>query len=365
MEIEAAVVRAPGGPFLRETLTLAPPGPDEVLVRIIATGLCHSDITAMHFHFPPPPPVVLGHEGAGIVEAVGSSVTHVVPGDHVVLSFNSCGTCANCRSGHVAYCENFFLWNLNGKRVDGSDTLDGASGPVGGCFFGQSSFATYALAHRRNTVKVRKDAPLEMLGPLGCGIQTGAGAVLNVLKPSPGSSFALFGCGGVGLAALMAAKIAHCNPIIAVDKVQSRLELATRLGATEVIDASMEDAVARINSGGGVQYVIEATGIPAVITQATQVLRSHGVCGILGVPSPDATITLNIMHTFSGRTLTGIIEGDADPHVFIPYLVDKFMEGELPLDLLSKFYPFEDINRAVADSQSGATVKPILRMSRE
>jgi aryl-alcohol dehydrogenase len=317
----------------------------------------------MHFHFPPPPPVVLGHEGAGIVERVGANVTHVAPGDHVVLSFNSCGECANCKAGHVAYCDNFFVRNLNGCRPDGSDTLHAASGSVGGCFFGQSSFATHALAHKRNTVKVRKDAPLELLGPLGCGIQTGAGAVLNVLKPQQGSSFALFGCGGVGLAALMGAKIAGCDPIVAVDRVASRLELANELGATHAIDASKEDPVERLNGMGGMQYVIEATGIPSVIAQATQVVRSHGICGILGVPKPDATLTVNILQTFSGRTVMGIIEGDADPHVFIPYLVDRFMTGELPLDLLVKFYPFEEINQAVADSEAGVTVKPILRMS--
>jgi aryl-alcohol dehydrogenase len=362
MEIRAAVVRKPGGPFLQESLTLDAPLPDEVLVRVVATGLCHSDITAMHFHFPPPPPVVLGHEGAGIVESVGANVTHVAPGDHVVLSFNSCGECKNCKSGHVAYCDNFFARNLNGRRPDGSETLRGSTGPVGGCFFGQSSFATYALAHKRNTVKVRKDAPLEMLGPLGCGIQTGAGAVLNVLKPEKGSSFALFGCGGVGLAALMGARIAGCDPIVAVDKVPSRLELAKRLGATLVIDASKEDPVKRLTGMGGINYVIEAAGIASVIVQAMQVVRSHGVCGILGVVKPDATLTVNILQAFSGRTVMGIIEGDADPHVFIPYLVDKFMAGELPLDLLVRFYPFEEINKAVADSESGITVKPIIRM---
>jgi aryl-alcohol dehydrogenase len=363
MDIQAAVVRQPGGPFLQEKLKLDAPQPDEVLVRIVATGLCHSDITAMHFHFPPPPPVVLGHEGAGVVEKVGSNVTHVVPGDHVVLSFDSCGECANCKSGHVAYCENFFLRNLNGKRVDGTDTLHGEQGAVGGCFFGQSSFANYALAHKRNTVKVRKDAPLEMLGPLGCGIQTGAGAVLNVLKPEKGSSFALFGCGGVGLAALMGAKIAGCNPIVAIDKVPARLELAKKLGATHTIDASKEDAVKILTDMGGMNYVIEATGVAPVIEQALQATRSHGVCGILGVPKPDATITVNIMHTFSGKSVIGIIEGDADPHVFIPYMVDKFMDGELPLDLMSKFYEFDQINQAVKDSESGLTVKPILRMA--
>jgi aryl-alcohol dehydrogenase len=362
MDIEAAVVRNPGGPFLHERLKLDEPRPDEVLVKVIATGLCHSDITAMHFHFPPPAPVVLGHEGAGIVERVGANVTHVAPGDHVVLSFNNCGECSNCAAGHVAYCENFFPLNLNGRRVDGSETLHGERGAVGGCFFGQSSFANYALAHKRNTVKVRKDAPLELLGPLGCGIQTGAGAVLNVLQPEPGSSFALFGCGGVGLAALMGAKIAGCNPIIAVDKIASRLELARRLGATLTIDASKENPVETIAGLGGAQYVIEATGLPGVIAQAIQATRSRGVCGVLGVPKPDETVTLNIMQAFSGRTIMGIIEGDADPHVFIPYMVDKFMSGELPLDLLAKFYSLDEINEAVADSSSGAVVKPILRM---
>jgi aryl-alcohol dehydrogenase len=210
---------------------------------------------------------------------------------------------------------------------------------------------------------VRKDAPLELLGPLGCGIQTGAGAVLNVLKPEKGSSFALFGCGGVGLAALMGARIAGCDPIVAVDKVSSRLDLARKLGATHVIDASKEDPVARLTGMGGMNYVIEAAGITSVIAQAVQTTRSRGICGILGVVKPDATLTVNVLQAFSGRTIMGITEGDADPHVFIPYLVDKFMAGELPLDLLVRFYAFEEINKAVADSESGVTVKPILRMA--
>jgi len=175
----------------------------------------------------------------------------------------------------------------------------------------------------------------------------------------------LFGCGGVGLAALMGAKIAGCDPIIAIDKVPSRLELARKLGATHIIDASKEDPVARLSAMGGMNYVIEAAGAPSVIAQAIQAVRSRGICGILGVVKPDATLTLNILQAFSGRTVMGIIEGDADPHVFIPYLVDKFMEGELPLDLLVGFYAFEEINKAVADSESGITVKPIVRMSHE
>ncbi|HLY55761.1 MAG TPA: NAD(P)-dependent alcohol dehydrogenase [Stellaceae bacterium] len=362
MKIEAAVVRQPGGPFLRERLALDTPREDEVLVRIVATGLCHSDIIAMHCHFPPPPPVVLGHEGAGVVERVGAAVTHLIPGDHVVLSFNSRGACPACAEDHPAYCQEFFPRNLHGRRVDGSPTLHSADGPVGGAFFGQSSFANFALANERNAVKVRKDAPLELLGPLGCGIQTGFGAVVNVLKPRPGSSFALFGCGGVGLAALMGAKLLGCDPIIAIDKVASRLELATRLGATRVIDAGTEDAAAALAGLGGIDTVVEATGVPAVLAQAIQSTRTRGTCAVLGVPTPESTVTVNIMRSFSGRTVMGITEGDADPHVFIPYMVDRFMAGELPLDLLVKFYTLDEINQAVAESSSGLAIKPILLM---
>jgi len=242
MEITAAVAVHPNTDFEFGKLQLADPRPDEVLVEVEAVGLCHTDIGARDGALPIELPAVLGHEGSGTVVSVGVDVTKVAPGDRVVMSFNSCGECANCKAGHVAYCDNFFPRNLKGCRPDGSDTLHGANGRVGGCFFGQSSFANYALAHKRNTVKVRKDAPLELLGPLGCGIQTGAGAVLNVLKPEKGSSFALFGCGGVGLAALMGARIAGCDPIVAVDKVSSRLDLARKLGATHVIDASKEQS---------------------------------------------------------------------------------------------------------------------------
>lgn len=363
MKIQAAVIRKPGGPFLREALSLDAPRADEVLVRIVATGLCHSDITASHCIFPPPAPVVLGHEGAGVVEKVGANVTHVAPGDHVVLSFNSCGTCRQCASGHPAYCENFFPENLNGTRLDGSHTLQSEQGPVGGCFFGQSSFANYALAHKRNTVKVRKDAPLEMLGPLGCGIQTGLGAVVNVMRPAKGSSFAVFGCGGVGLAALMGAKMSGCNPIVAIDKVPARLKLATELGATRTVEVGREDPKEVLTGLGGMDFIIEASGVPAALAQAMESLRNRGVCGVLGVPHLEATVTANIMQSFSNRTVMGITEGDADPHTFIPFMVDKYLAGELPLDKISKFYSFDDINTAVADSNSGATIKPILRMS--
>jgi aryl-alcohol dehydrogenase len=234
---------------------------------------------------------------------------------------------------------------------------------VKGRLFAQSSFASHALAHRRNVVKVAKDAPLERLGPLGCGIQTGAGAVLNVLKPKAGSSFAVFGAGGVGLAALMGAKIAGCNPIIAVDPVDSRLELARELGATQTINPTREDAVEILTAQGGVDFVIEATGIPAVVESAVKVLKSQGVCGILGVPKPGSTATFDIGHVGGGRVVRGIVEGDADPHQFIPYLVELHQAGKLPIDKLIRYYDLANINQAMADSESGKTVKPVLKVS--
>jgi aryl-alcohol dehydrogenase len=360
MKIRAAVVRRAGGPFELEDLQLAEPRADEVLVRIVATGLCHSDIYIAEGMYPPAPPSVLGHEGAGVIERIGADVEGLEHGDHVVLSFDSCGACPACESLHPVFCEHYFPLNVAGCRTDGSYTLQSARGPVAGCFLGQSSFATYVLARARNTIKVRKDAPLEMLGPLGCAIQTGVGSVLNVLQPTPGSSLAVFGCGAVGLASLMAAKYAQCDPIIAVDKVAARLDLAKALGATHIVDVSKQDPVETIGALGGAQFVIEASGVTPAFEAAIKVLRYGGVMGMLGGHKPDATVTLNLQDSFFGKTIAGVVEGDADPKTFIPFLVDLFMNGELPIDRLVQFYPLEDINRAVADSLEGRTIKPIL-----
>ena len=232
MKIRAAVLPAPHSSFAIEELELDEPRSNEVLVRIVATGICHTDLSVVEQDLPAPTPIVLGHEGAGVVERVGSDVRHVAPGDHVVLTFPSCGTCAKCVAGRAYFCEQILALALAGVRTDGSPTVRASDHPVCGCFFGQSSFATHALAYARNTVKVPREAPLEMLAPLGCGIQTGAGTVLNVLKPGGSDTIAVFGCGAVGLAAVMAAHLSGCRTIIAVDRVDSRLELARDLGAT-------------------------------------------------------------------------------------------------------------------------------------
>ncbi len=249
MEIKAAVARGAGQPFTLETAALDQPVGDEVLVRIVGVGLCHTDLVARDQTVPYPLPAVLGHEGAGIVERTGPLVRKVAPGDHVVLTFASCGQCPACEAGRPAYCGEFAMRNFGGTRATGGATLRGHDGSdLCGCFFGQSSFASHAIASERNVVKIAADVPLDIMGPLGCSIQTGAGAVLNALQPPTGSSIAIFGAGPVGMAALLAARVAGCDRIIVVDLKQARLDLALELGATDVLNAAEGDPVTAIRA---------------------------------------------------------------------------------------------------------------------
>jgi aryl-alcohol dehydrogenase len=235
-EIRAAVLRAPKSPFLIESVKLDAPRADEVLVELVATGICHSDVAIVEQILPLPPPLVLGHEGAGIVREVGSAVTSVSVGDNVVLGFASCGECRECTGGHPAYCDLMGALNFGGRRPDGSAVIhDSKNEPLNASFFGQSSFATHSIARARNVVKVRRDIPLKLLGPLGCGFMTGAGTMFNVLKPERDSHVAIFGAGAVGFAALFAARAMGCRRILVVDRVKSRLDLARELGATEIV----------------------------------------------------------------------------------------------------------------------------------
>ncbi len=363
--VSAAVVRQKGGPFTIEKLRLEEPRADEVLVRIVATGMCHTDMVVRDQVYPVPQPIVLGHEGAGVVEKVGTGVVKVQPGDHVVLSFMSCGRCRMCAQGRPANCENFNAHNFSGARADGSGSLRDERGPVHDHFFGQSSFSTFAVANERNVVKVRKEAPLALLGPLGCGIQTGAGAVMNALKVGHGSSFAAFGAGAVGLSAVMAARAVGASTIIAIDVVPSRLALAKEVGATHVVNAKERDAVAAVKeiTGGGVQFSLETTALPAVVRQAVDALGVRGTCGIVGAAPPGTEIKIDVTEFMQmSKTVYGIIEGDSVPDIFIPQLVDLFLQGRFPFDKLTKFYPFERINEAASDSERGLTVKPIIRI---
>jgi aryl-alcohol dehydrogenase len=366
MQITAAVARAPNAPFSLESLDLAEPREDEILVRVVAAGVCHTDIAMRDGVYPVPLPIVLGHEGAGVVERVGRAITKVAVGDHVAMSYHSCGQCACCREHAPNYCEQAFALNFSGARPDGSSALSQDGRSVHGHFFGQSSFATHALCHERNVVKVRKDMPLELLGPLGCGLMTGAGSVINNMKIAPGRSLAVFGVGAVGMAAVMAARLVGAGRIIAVDLTPSRLDLAKELGASDAIDATRGSVVETILSlsQGGVDFAFDTTGAPVVLRQAVESLARRGTCVTVGASKPGVEVSLDMAQLMTGgRQLRGVIEGDAVPDVFIPQLIEFHRQGRFPFDRLIRFYPFDQINAAVADSLSGRTIKPVLLMS--
>ena len=325
----AAVVRKVGAPWVIEDVQIAAPRDDEILVRMVGTGICHTDMGCRDGHFPVPMPIVLGHEGAGVVESVGAAVTRVKAGDHVVLSFDSCGQCRNCAADRPSYCFDFYPRNLAGtRRADGSGTITGADGDLNAVFFSQSSFATFALARERNAVVIDRDLPLEIMGPLGCGIQTGAGAAVNSLALRAGDSLAIFGGGAVGLSALLGARAIGAGAVIVVEPNAGRRQLALELGATHVIDPrAVEDVlpVLRELSGGGTNFALDTTGIPAVISVGNEILLPGGVLGLLGVPPPEATVPANMMSMLvRGTGVKYIVEGDSDPQEFIPRMAAWF-----------------------------------------
>lgn len=364
MDIRAAVVEASNRPMVIRSLTIEPPRAGEILVRLVATGVCHTDATMWQQGVPVPQPVVLGHEGAGIVEQVGDGVTDIRPGDPVVMSYNSCGSCPTCCSNHSSYCHEFFPRNFFGTRPDGSTALATSDGsPVFANIFGQSSFATHAICHARNTVVVPEDFDLRIAGPLGCGILTGAGAVMNALQVRPEQSVVVLGAGSVGLSAIMAAKAVGATTIVAVDLNPERLALAAELGATLTIDGRTDDPVARVleTVPGGVDHALDCTGLPAVIQQGIAMLGVRGTCGIVGAAAPGTLFQADVSHVMSGgRTIRGIVEGDADPKRFIPQLIALHQAGRFPFDRLIRFYPFDAINDAFHDSESGVAIKPVL-----
>lgn len=364
MKIQAAVATAPKTDLDIRALELDAPRPDEVTVRLVASGICHTDAIVRDQWYPTPLPAVLGHEGSGIVEAVGADVTDLEVGDKVVLAPASCGVCENCISGHPQYCVEFYDLNFGGSRADGSTMFDDNGTAVSSNFFGQSSFASVTNVRSRNAVKVADDAPLDLLGPLGCGIMTGSGAVLNVLKPSPGESVAIFGTGAVGLSGMLAAIASGATTVIMVDVVASRLEFAKELGATHVVNSKVDDpveAIREITGGKGTQYVLDTTGVPSVFSQMTKslALRGHGALVGAAKLGTEAPFDIGTLLT-SGITITMVIEGDAVPREFIPKLISLYERGLFPFDKLTKSYDFTDINQAFADSEAGDTIKPII-----
>lgn len=366
MQFKAAVLREGTSRMAIEEVSLRDLRADEVLVRLAATGVCHSDVAVRDGEFPLPRPIVIGHEGSGTVERVGSGIKNVKPGDHVVLTYMACGECPTCKSSEPAYCTNFPPINLSGMRADGTSALEQNGKPVGGHFFGQSSFATHSVANVRNVVKVRNDAPLELLGPLGCGVQTGAGSVMNALQPKPGTSLVVTGGGGVGLSAAMAAIVEGCSKVIVVEPNAGRREIAKLIGATHVIDPkSTPDLTAHLVeiTGGGVDYAVDASGKTTVVQQLFDALAVRGSLACVAFYGMGASITLDMLkYTQRGLKVRGVTEGDAIPEQFIPKLVDLVVQKRFPLERMVKYYDLASINQAVDDQASGATIKPIVRM---
>jgi aryl-alcohol dehydrogenase len=359
----AALLEAVGAPLRLAEIALDAPAEGEILVRMCGVGICHTDITAQEGIFPIPLPAVLGHEGSGVVEAVGPGVEALRVGDHVALSFDHCGECSQCSGAHPAYCDAFAPLNYFGTRIDGSVTMHRGEDEVYGNWFGQSSFATHAIASVHNAVRVPDDLPLELLGPLGCGLQTGAGSVLNVMGAKAGEGIIVFGLGAVGLGAVMAAKAVGCDPIIGVDLNPERLAIAADLGATHTINPSeVDDFLWTVQelAAPGLHYSFDAVGAGPVIRQALESLRTAGHCVTVGFQGLEHEITIDQGHLLLGRRLSGVIEGDADPQTFIPRLVELYREGKFPFDRLVQTFPFEQINEAIAAANAGSVIKPVL-----
>ena len=365
MKINAAIARAAHQPFSIEEADIEDPRADEVLVKIHGVGLCHTDLIARDQFIPIVLPAILGHEGAGVVTAVGEQVTKVKVGDRVVLSFASCGRCRRCAENLPSYCASFPALNYSGRRPDGSSGLSISGAPISSSFFGQSSFAGHALTQERNLVKVDDSSmPLQILGPLGCGFQTGAGAVMRSLACEPGSSICVFGGGPVGLAAIMGAVIRGCATIILVEPIAARRAMAKSLGATHVIDSASGEVGEAIRAivPAGVDYALDSSGREEVIMTALGALGSHGLLGLVGVPPrPESAISVNLASLITfGHRIHGIIEGDSDLDRFIPELLDHFKAGRFPFDTLVKTYPIDQINEAIAAQLRGDCIKAVL-----
>ncbi|MEJ2407776.1 MAG: NAD(P)-dependent alcohol dehydrogenase [Novosphingobium sp.] len=355
----AAVTDAPGGPMHLEELHMDPPGPGQVRVRVAVCGVCHTDMVMREGALPVPFPVVLGHEGAGTVEAVGPDVISVAPGDTVLMSFASCGACPSCADHEPGYCAEFFERNFLGTVPPGQGGIWRGEQRIGSEIFGQSAFATYALAHEGNVVKIAPDLPLNLLAPLGCSIQTGAGTVLNSIGLRSGQSIAIFGAGAVGLSAVMAARIAGAERIVLLDRHLPRLDIGKELGATETV-AAVEEV------SGAFDCIVDTTGVAALLGSAVDMLAQRGTLALVGAYSPDAILQFGAAAIMSmGRRVIGVVEGGSDPQRFIPELIQHFRAGRLPLDKLVRTYPFAQIEQAIQDSKSGAVIKPVLVMGEQ
>ncbi|NVN50701.1 NAD(P)-dependent alcohol dehydrogenase [Mycolicibacterium hippocampi] len=355
----AALSYAHQGPFVLADVEVDDPAPGEILVRIEASGICHTDLVN-RVAGKSDRPVLLGHEGAGVVETVGPEVTSVRPGDRVVLTFRHCGACPNCEAGRPAYCRKAARLNNFGARADGSARVTVAGRVVLDGFFGQSSLAGYALTHADNTVVVDPDTDPVIAAPLGCGFQTGAGAVLNVLRPRPDSALVVFGAGAVGLAGVLAARAVDVATVIVVEPSAVRRALAESLGVSAALDPA-DDPVGAIRTltGGGADCALDTTGRPSVLADAVAALAVGGAAVAVGLGTgvPDIDIRDLVMR---GKSVHGCLEGDSIPATFIPYLLELHAGGRFPIERLVTAFPYRDVNATLQQQHSGEVIKPVL-----
>lgn len=365
MWIKAAVIEKKGQDFQIVDMELDPPKLGEVLVKVAACGICHTDDVARQQLASVPLPAVFGHEGCGVIEQIGEGVTDFKVGDRVGISYGYCGKCEACRIGKPYGCRENGRLNFGGVQYDNTKRLHYKGREVSS-FFGQASFASHSVVHQNNLIHAPDDIPIELIGPLGCGIQTGAGAIFNYLHPEPDSSIIVTGCGPVGLSCIMASKIAGCSMIIACDIVESRLNLAKELGVTHTINSlhvkDIPEEVRAITDGLGTHYAVDCTGIGACVRQSLGCVRPVGICVVLGA-TQELTINVETELMGTAKTLAGLVEGFSIPQVFIPKLLNYYRQGKFAFDRLMKFYDFKDINRAFADTKSGKVIKAILKMN--
>ncbi|MEO2169900.1 MAG: Zn-dependent alcohol dehydrogenase [bacterium] len=357
-----AVVFRGEGKYGVEEITLDPPQAGEVKIKMGATGVCHSDLSVINGVLPLAAPLILGHEGAGTITELGDGVIDLEVGDSVILSFiPQCGTCKECRNGRYVYCETN---QPHGKMLDGTARAHAADGEEIGVMQFLGCMAEEAIVPASSCVKVDGSVPMDRAALVGCGVTTGVGAVFNTAEVTPGSTVAVFGCGGIGLSIIQGAKLAGAKQIIAIDLADNKLEMAKSFGATDTINGEDGMAVMKIHemTGGGTDFAFEAVGVPALMSQTYDSVRRGGTATIVGVGSLTDSFPINaLMVSMSGKVLKGSMYGDANPHVDFPMLLDLYRQGKLNLDdMISSTYSIDEAVQAFDDMQSNKNARGVI-----
>ncbi len=357
--MKAAVLREVNKPLQIEDIQHGDPGPREVLVRTAAAGVCHSDLHFQDGSYPHPLPAVLGHESAGVVEAVGGMVSYVQPGDHVITCLSAfCGHCEHCLTGHMSLCSEPEL-----QRSTGEPSRLSNNGESIAQFLNLSSFAEYMLVHEHAIAKIRKDMPLDRAALIGCGVTTGVGAVIHTAAVAPGSTVAVIGCGGIGLSAINGAAIAGAGRIIAIDRVPAKLDLALKFGATDQVDAVDINPVAAVRelTGGGVHYAFEAIGLAETAQQAFKMVRRGGTATIIGMIPVGTMVEIHGPELLGEKKLQGSNMGSNRFRVDMPRFVDFYLRGRLHLDnLISGRIRLEQVNDALEQLKTGEVARNVI-----